>query len=222
MENVPGLLAEHGGMGIILGDLAESGYDAEWDCIPAAAVGAPHLRDRVWLVAYPNGSSRTADERQHPAVERPEQPAGDGQGRLVAHPDGQGQLQPPRRFGQEWGRPCHCRWWDVEPAVARVGHGISRRVDRERTLGNAVVPQVAEHIGRLILQQIPGAAARPVSVRPTTSPNAEGVPGESAAAPVHQSKTEVAERPRRVRPALFLSERPTSVLDVTHTTRGTP
>jgi hypothetical protein len=39
------------------------------------------------------------------------------------------------------------------------------------------------------MSPVPGAAARPVSVRPTTSPNAgHGVPGESAAAPVHQSK----------------------------------
>jgi site-specific DNA-cytosine methylase len=52
VENVPGLLLR--GAGDVLGDLAASGYDAEWDCIPAAAVGAPHLRDRVWLVAYSN------------------------------------------------------------------------------------------------------------------------------------------------------------------------
>ena len=51
VENVPALLGR--GMGVVLGDLAQSGYDAEWDCIPAAAVGAPHRRDRVWLLAYP-------------------------------------------------------------------------------------------------------------------------------------------------------------------------
>ena len=51
VENVPGLLAG-GGMGGVLGDLAQLGYDAEWDSIPAAAVGAPHLRYRVWIVAY--------------------------------------------------------------------------------------------------------------------------------------------------------------------------
>ena len=42
------------GFGDILRDLAASGYDAEWDCIPASAFGAPHRRDRLWLVAYPN------------------------------------------------------------------------------------------------------------------------------------------------------------------------
>ena len=49
VENVAALLGR--GLGTVLGDLAESGYDAEWDCIPASAVGAPHRRDRVWIVA---------------------------------------------------------------------------------------------------------------------------------------------------------------------------
>ena len=53
VENVPSLLVR--GMDTVLGDLAASGYDAEWDCLPAAAFGAPHLRARVWLVAYPSG-----------------------------------------------------------------------------------------------------------------------------------------------------------------------
>lgn len=64
VENVPGMLSSDGGavMGRILGDLAAGGYDAEWDCIPAAAVGAPHRRDRVWLVAY---ARSTPDGQQH-------------------------------------------------------------------------------------------------------------------------------------------------------------
>lgn len=56
VENVSDLLVR--GLGVVLGDLAALGYDAEWDCIPASAVGAPHQRDRVWLVAYPDGSGR--------------------------------------------------------------------------------------------------------------------------------------------------------------------
>lgn len=64
VENVPGLLSSDGGamFGSILGDLAAGGYDAEWDCIPAAAVGAPHRRDRVWLVAYARSAP---DGQQH-------------------------------------------------------------------------------------------------------------------------------------------------------------
>jgi len=52
VENVAALLAD--GMGIVLGDMAESGFDLEWDCVPASAVGAPHERDRVWIVAHDN------------------------------------------------------------------------------------------------------------------------------------------------------------------------
>jgi DNA (cytosine-5)-methyltransferase 1 len=53
VENVAALLSR--GLGDVLGDLAALGYDAWWDCIPASAVGAPHRRDRLWLVAYARG-----------------------------------------------------------------------------------------------------------------------------------------------------------------------
>jgi DNA (cytosine-5)-methyltransferase 1 len=51
LENVAALLSR--GMGTVLGDLAEVGHDAEWHCIPASAVGAPHRRDRIWIIANP-------------------------------------------------------------------------------------------------------------------------------------------------------------------------
>jgi DNA (cytosine-5)-methyltransferase 1 len=51
VENVAALLSR--GLGDVLGDLAALGYDAEWHCIPASAVGAPHRRDRIWILAYP-------------------------------------------------------------------------------------------------------------------------------------------------------------------------
>ena len=54
VENVPGLLSL--GLGTVLGELSEIGYDATWDCIPACAVGAPHRRDRVWVVANTVGN----------------------------------------------------------------------------------------------------------------------------------------------------------------------
>jgi len=60
LENVSGHLSL--GFGEVLEDLAESGYDAEWDCLPASSVGAPHQRDRLFIVAYPDGISRA--ERQ--------------------------------------------------------------------------------------------------------------------------------------------------------------
>lgn len=60
VENVPALLVR--GMGRVLGDLASLGYDAEWDCLPAAAFGAPQLRARIWLLAYPRGIRDEADD----------------------------------------------------------------------------------------------------------------------------------------------------------------
>lgn len=59
LENVAALLSR--GLDVVLGDMAEIGYDAEWHCIPASAVGAPHRRDRIWIVAHPEceqGSER--------------------------------------------------------------------------------------------------------------------------------------------------------------------
>ena len=115
LENVPGLLSA--GFGDVLGDLAALGYDAEWDCIPAAAVGAPHLRYRVFLVGYPHSERR--QEQGHIFV------------------------------GQ---KPCPRSWWLSEPRVLRVADGVPNRVHRVEGLGNAVVPQVAEWIGRRIMQ----------------------------------------------------------------------
>ena len=56
VENVSALLVR--GVDRVLGELAEIGYDAEWHCIPASAVGAPHRRDRIWIMAYPNCTQR--------------------------------------------------------------------------------------------------------------------------------------------------------------------
>jgi DNA (cytosine-5)-methyltransferase 1 len=168
VENVPGLLAGHGGMGAVLGDLASLGYDAEWDSVPAAAVGAPHLRYRVWIVAYARGLG--------PGREAPLGPsslAGSRSQEAGAEPDGAdpGARDVPDPFGKRgrggsawiedaedaWQRPTGTwgGWWDVEPDVGRVAHGVPARVDRLRGLGNAVVPQVVEAIGRRLMDGQP-------------------------------------------------------------------
>ena len=71
VENVAALLGL--GMGTVLGDLSALGYDAVWDCIPASAVGAPHRRDRVWIVAY---AARDEQGRQVERTERERTGAG--------------------------------------------------------------------------------------------------------------------------------------------------
>jgi DNA (cytosine-5)-methyltransferase 1 len=136
LENVPGLLAR--GMGEVLGDLAALGFDAEWDCLPAAAFGAPHLRDRVWIVAYSPG------ERCNDAgVATPDR------GLAERNPDAKGRWEPQKSPG---GNPPHGAgdFWQVEPGIQRVAHGVPQRVERLTALGNAVVPQVAEFVFRRI------------------------------------------------------------------------
>ena len=129
VENVPGLLTK--GMGFVLADLSSLGYDAEWDCIPASFVGAPHIRNRIFIVAY----STSGRWYTQPLLCSSAQ-TGNGS----TNADGSS----PAVGGQGW--------WEVEPGVARVAHGIPNAVDRIRALGDAVVPQVAEYIGRRILE----------------------------------------------------------------------
>jgi DNA (cytosine-5)-methyltransferase 1 len=157
LENVAALLC--GGMGAVLGDLAEVGYDAEWHCIPASAVGAPHRRDRVWIIAHPGGEQHEGDRAPLSGEIAAEL------SRAAADADGNGQSRSSEcdvgtetEFEAPWRHDTLRRgsrrapedWWISEPNVGRVGHGIPARVDRLRSLGNAVVPQVVEVIGRAL------------------------------------------------------------------------
>jgi DNA (cytosine-5)-methyltransferase 1 len=205
VENVAALLGR--GIERVLGDLAALGFDAEWHCIPASAVGAPHRRDRVWIIAYARG--RMLRDEGRPAVagaagevrgevreQRIRADAGaDGSCANVADANsaerqacnvvavrneasGEGDrgvaygraytalpnadcagLPPP------WAQPVRAHWqqsggvfaagdwWRIEPDVGRVAHGVPSRVDRLRCLGNAIVPQVAEIIGKAVVER---------------------------------------------------------------------
>jgi DNA (cytosine-5)-methyltransferase 1 len=195
LENVAALLTR--GLDRVLGTLAEIGFDAEWHCIPAAAFGAPHIRDRVWIVAY-SGHSRilqrrlnegTGEESDQLRRIRGDVLSGREQGsEILADSDVERQSRKLRqdesweasstgRCGEDAtntnseglekrpaqtttrtrtisrAKPCRSEWWATEPDIRRVAHGIPKRVDRLRGLGNAVVPQVAEWIGRQIVEQ---------------------------------------------------------------------
>lgn len=118
IENVSALRSR--GLDKVLGSLAEIGYDAEWNCIPASAVGAPHQRDRIWIVAHTNSAQREG---------------GGLPGRILTENANLGGTS----------------WWEVEPSVGRVAHGVPNWSHRLKQLGNAVVPQIPEAIGRAIM-----------------------------------------------------------------------
>lgn len=182
IENVSALRSR--GLDEVLRSLAAIGYDAEWHCIPASAVGAPHRRDRVWIVAYSNCNDRRnwSSERQfeqkpsktlaHTASARlpqrgqseqfesntetrtrvgskPQRCRSDVSNTMCEGLEGQWSLT--SRINQELQNFSNTRWWAVEPDVGRVAHGVSGRVDRLKQLGNAVVPQIPELIGRAIM-----------------------------------------------------------------------
>jgi DNA (cytosine-5)-methyltransferase 1 len=152
VENVPGLLSL--GMGTVCGDLAALGYDAVWDCVPAAAVGAPHRRDRVWIVAHAHGQGEHARPLHAEMGGAPEYMAdadgGNGHGR-----GGALQMGWQRGTGEtEDDGFARGNEWSVEPDVGRVAHGVPARVDRLKGLGNAVVPQIPELIGNAIIRSL--------------------------------------------------------------------
>jgi DNA (cytosine-5)-methyltransferase 1 len=161
MENV-GVLTRRG-LDRVLGSLAEIGYDAEWSDIRASDVGAPHRRERIWIVAYPD-HSKTARQREDGGkrLSLAESIRPDQSGESFSVTSGIGEvergntgLQSPHghdgvREDHRGGTAQHVsgQWWAVEPDVGRVAHGISVRVDRLRGLGNSNLPQIAEMIFR--------------------------------------------------------------------------
>lgn len=262
VENVPALLTGKGKrwdrapVGRVLGDLAEAGYDAEWACLSAREFGAPHLRKRIWLVAYParnaeaGPASPAGSEWERAGPGGPEGGAGElsdadrdrcpqgiclgaragepartadalGRRPVAAMADAEGD---PERAGlrasgaprQRRRRPADCggaggaladaecrgrqrrsdqsrrddleraaslrregaadlarggeatgparrlaasEGWGAEPDVGRVADGVPARVDRLAALGNALLPQIAEWIGRRIIEYEQGTEA---------------------------------------------------------------
>jgi DNA (cytosine-5)-methyltransferase 1 len=167
VENVPAI--RHRGLALVLQDLWSLGFDAEWHCIPACAVGAPHERDRIWIVAYVTGvfgkeiirreqdryvpgddANATCDGRRTGRTRRPDPGYSRQQVAVEPFQDADFDGEPLVRSAIARGE-CHA--WTVEPGVVRMVHGVPNRVDRLRCLGNAVVPQVAEWIGRRIMDR---------------------------------------------------------------------
>ncbi len=142
VENVSNLLrgpAEKPGkwFGRVLGDLAECGYNAEWQNIPASALGAPHRRERVWFVAYP------CEVRRSEVFEHIKE------GLVAKNEAWPSDLLGSRAIsGTRNGKNIY------EPALLGSDDGLPFRLDELAGYGNAVVPQIPELIGNAILQSM--------------------------------------------------------------------
>jgi len=162
VENVAALFGR--GIDAVLGTLASLGYDAEWHVIPASAVGAPHRRERVWIVAYPNNEGQS--DVPINAVSRQRVPQAAGRHVSDAMRFGQrghwaAREQVSQASSRSWLPRCdgageETAHWSAEPEVGVLADGFPNRLagwgDAMRCLGNAVVPQVVEVIGRAIIE----------------------------------------------------------------------
>jgi DNA (cytosine-5)-methyltransferase 1 len=126
------------GLDRVLADLTFLGYDAEWQVIRASDVGANHRRERIIIVAYPD--ERTMERGVNGGIS----PEAFGGRRTV--------FVAPTSSGSTAGVAHFPRF--PEPGVGRIAHGIPNRLDRLRGLGNAVVPQVAEYVGQMIMASL--------------------------------------------------------------------
>ena len=164
-ENVTGLIQL--GLDQVLSDLEGEDYSTETVVIPASAVNAPHRRDRLWIMAHSIGRGRgDSKDRKICRNGLSDTPIYSSIHEDVADTECQ------RQQGQgKYERPCNTKtdktWetdravsgsksregnWNTEPELGRVAHGVPNRMDRLKQLGNAVVPQVVEVIGRAIMQ----------------------------------------------------------------------
>lgn len=153
LENSPLLTAR--GLGRVLGDLAAAGYDAEWGVLSAAAVGAPHERERIWIVAalpIPDADLQRAGRRS--ACQGEAAKMGDPAGERLEKSNAERRNMPPSTRNPSFldiarrGKSSHARsktnaWWASEPGICRVVDGLADRMDRLKAIGNGQVPLVA-------------------------------------------------------------------------------
>ena len=165
-ENSP--LLRTRGLGVVLEDLAALGYNARWGVLGARDVGAPHKRDRMWVLAYANNSGKHRFDELRDDKKRSQESekwkgvkgaefsekgsgmaytmhAGLQGGEYARGSDSQGRKESDGSTSQ-----CGSLWWHtdpaegtVEPIVGRVVDGVANRVDRLKAIGNGQVPQCA-------------------------------------------------------------------------------
>ena len=176
IENSPALVNR--GLDRVLADLAEMGFDAEWRVLSAADVGAPHLRERIWILAYSlrrryGGQGRSElsafNEKRASEVRRAGWSeiddeaesgskdvahAGRKRCKQVEQSDVGGAKAKGAASAPQYGSFARGRaWWVTEPAMGRVADGVAHRVDKIRAIGNGQVPLCAATAFRLLAER---------------------------------------------------------------------
>jgi DNA (cytosine-5)-methyltransferase 1 len=129
LENVPAIRTR--GLSRVGEELAGAGYDCRWDIVSAEEIGAPHKRERWFLLAYPNHLNRFQFKSLPSTDEKKDRPEVTRQ--------------------NETDKPSDAAWRETQPSISRVADGIPFQLDRHRSLGNAVVPlQAHEAFKRLM------------------------------------------------------------------------
>jgi DNA (cytosine-5)-methyltransferase 1 len=156
------------GLGVVLADLAKMGFDAEWGVLGAANVGAPHLRERIWICAKQREFLSHSQyngigwwEQLKESVEEKNGNVADSS--LPRLKTRNKQTSKPKKFilEKQFGGSCNEQRrtkfeWPIEPKLGRVVNGMANRVDRLKAIGNGQVSRVASTAWKLLNTRLNG------------------------------------------------------------------
>jgi DNA (cytosine-5)-methyltransferase 1 len=157
VENSPLLVKR--GLAVVLSDLAEMGYDARWGIVGAYHVGAPHKRDRCWVVAHAERIGLQGRGKEWEAQRSSGLCSGERRNKeenILADTmrqrgrGGTPRLKNAEDAGQSPRRSWRPDWWDTERGLDRAAHGVAHRTHRLKAIGNGQVPAVAALAWRLL------------------------------------------------------------------------
>jgi DNA (cytosine-5)-methyltransferase 1 len=160
VENSPMLTSR--GLGVVLGDLASLGFDAEWGVLSAADVGANHGRERIWIVGTNTKQPRFLSHSMYNRSRWGQQ-----QSKSIKETNGKnanaiefGLQRCSENEGQSSERFGSSSWWSCEPNIQRVVNGMASRVDRLKAIGNGQVPLCAATAFNLLKERLDGQKQR--------------------------------------------------------------